>query len=112
MEALCSGAIAGAGLDVFETEPLPADSPLWEMDNVLVSPHMSGDFEGYAQAIATLFLSNFARYRNGEPLRNIIDKTKGFAASWPAMPPGANACGGPSPAYPVAARCRAACRAR
>lgn len=81
VEALRSGAIAGAGLDVFETEPLPADSPLWEMDNVLVSPHMSGDFEGYAQAIAALFLSNFARYRNGEPLRNIIDKTNGFAAS-------------------------------
>ena len=78
IEALESGAIAGAGLDVFVDEPLPADSPLWGMENVFVSPHMSGDFHGHKAAMAKVFIENFRRYRSGEPLLNVVDKGLGF----------------------------------
>ena len=78
--ALDAGALAGAALDVFETEPLPADSPLWRHPAIIVSPHMSGDFIGYEDAVAELFLDNFRRYQAGEPLRNLVDKALGFAA--------------------------------
>ena len=78
IEALERGVIAGAGLDVFAEEPLPAASPLWGMDNVLVSPHMSGDFHGHKAAMARVFIENFRRYRAGEPLLNIVDKRLGF----------------------------------
>ena len=80
IEALTGGRIAGAGLDVFTTEPLPADSPLWEMENVIVSPHMSGDFHGHKAAMAKVFIENFRRYRAGEPLVNVVDKRLGFVA--------------------------------
>ena len=78
IEALESGVIAGAGLDVFAEEPLPAESPLWAMENVLVSPHMSGDYKGHRVAIADVFIENFRRYRTGEPLVNVVDKRLGF----------------------------------
>ena len=78
IEALAGGAIAGAGLDVFGKEPLPAASPLWEMENVFVSPHMSGDFRGYAPVAADIFIENFRRFRAGEPLLNVVDKRLGF----------------------------------
>ena len=78
IEALESGVIAGAGLDVFTEEPLPSASPLWEMENVFVSPHMSGDFQGHKKAMADLFVENFRRYRAGEPLVNVVDKRLGF----------------------------------
>ena len=78
IEALENGAIAGAGLDVFVDEPLPADSPLWGMENVFVSPHMSGDFHGHKAAMAKVFIENFRRYRSGEPLLNVVDKGLGF----------------------------------
>ena len=78
IEALENGVIAGAGLDVFAEEPLPAVSPLWGMENVLVSPHMSGDFHGHKAAMAKVFIENFRRYRAGEPLVNIVDKRLGF----------------------------------
>ena len=78
--ALDEGLIAGAALDVFVTEPLPADSPFWLQPNVVVSPHNSGDFFGCEEALADLFLDNFRRYQAGEPLRNLIDKGLGFAA--------------------------------
>lgn len=78
VEALRDGDIAGAGLDVFETEPLAAESPLWELRNVIVSPHMSGDFCGYPEVLAQLFIDNLARYRRGEPLHNVVDKTLGY----------------------------------
>ena len=79
--ALERGTIAGAALDVFETEPLPADSPLWETPGLLVSPHMSGDFHGYPEALAELFLDNLRRFRAGEALRNVVDKSLGFVPS-------------------------------
>ena len=76
--------IAGAALDVFESEPLPAASPLWSMPHVIVSPHMSGDFNGYAYALAEVFLENYRRYRAGERLLNLIDKQLGFVPAGPA----------------------------
>ena len=78
--ALENGVIAGAGLDVFVEEPLPASSPLWAMENVLVSPHMSGDFHGHKKAMAKVFIENFRRYRAGEPLMNVVDKGLGFVS--------------------------------
>lgn len=81
VEALASGRIAGAALDVFETEPLPDDSPLWDMPNVVVSPHMSADFVGWLDALAEVFVDNFRRWHAGEPLRNVVDKELGYVAS-------------------------------
>ena len=87
IEALENGVIAGAGLDVFAEEPLPATSSLWEMENVIVSPHMSGDFHGHKATMAEVFIENFHRYRAGEPLVNVVDKRLGFVSrSTPAKP--------------------------
>jgi phosphoglycerate dehydrogenase-like enzyme len=80
IEALRDGDIAGAALDVFEDEPLPSSSPLWEMPNVLVSPHMSGDFAGFRIAVVELFLENLGRYVERKPLKNVVDKRLGFPA--------------------------------
>jgi len=80
VRALRDGAIAGAALDVFHDEPLPASSPLWGMENVIVSPHMSGDWHGSHAALADLFVRNFRRFVAGEPLLNVVDKRQGFAA--------------------------------
>jgi phosphoglycerate dehydrogenase-like enzyme len=79
--ALDEGAIAGAALDVFETEPLPESSPLWSAPRLIVSPHMSGDFLECRQALIELFVDNLERYRAGAPLRNIVDKTLGYVRS-------------------------------
>ena len=76
--ALENGVIAGAGLDVFTEEPLPDTSPLWGMENVFVSPHMSGDYHGHKQAMADVFIDNLRRFRSGEPLVNVVDKRLGF----------------------------------
>jgi phosphoglycerate dehydrogenase-like enzyme len=76
--ALSDGTIAGAGLDVFETEPLPADSPLWRMPNVIISPHVAGDTDQYSRRFTDLFLDNLARFRAGEPLRNVVDVARGY----------------------------------
>ncbi|MFE0028375.1 D-2-hydroxyacid dehydrogenase [Amycolatopsis sp. NPDC059021] len=79
--ALGEGSIAGAALDVFETEPLPPESPLWTMENVLVSPHMSGDFIGWRNTLVEVFRENFIRWRAGEPLHNVVDKQLGYVPS-------------------------------
>ncbi len=76
--ALRNGVIAGAALDVFDTEPLPASSPLWSMPTVLVSPHMSGDFAGSLPVLAELFVDNYRRWLSGNPLRNVVDKRLGY----------------------------------
>ncbi|TDB99164.1 D-2-hydroxyacid dehydrogenase [Actinomadura sp. 7K534] len=81
VEALRAGRIAGAALDVFEDEPLPESSPLWDMPNVLVSPHMSGDVIGWRDELVWLFTANLDRYVAGRPLRNVVDKRLGYVGS-------------------------------
>ncbi|MDR7159577.1 D-2-hydroxyacid dehydrogenase [Arthrobacter sp. BE255] len=76
--ALASGSIAGAALDVAHPEPLPEGHPLWRMDNVIITPHMSGDTEDYLDDLGKLFVDNLKRYCNGELLENIVDKALGF----------------------------------
>ncbi|MCK7542773.1 D-2-hydroxyacid dehydrogenase [Marinobacter bryozoorum] len=81
IDALNKGEIAGAALDVFEEEPLPEDHPLWEMGNVILTPHMSGDFIGWRRALTDQFLENFDRWHKGEDLFNHVDKKLGYAGS-------------------------------
>jgi phosphoglycerate dehydrogenase-like enzyme len=76
--ALQAGRLAGAGLDVFETEPLPADSPLWQMENVILTPHISGLTPHYFARAAELFAANLKRYRNGQPHQNLYDPARGY----------------------------------
>jgi phosphoglycerate dehydrogenase-like enzyme len=78
VEALRDGEIAGAALDVFVDEPLPPEHPFWDLEGVIVSPHMSGDRFGWREALAELFLDNLSRWRSGEPLRNLVDKRLGY----------------------------------
>jgi D-2-hydroxyacid dehydrogenase (NADP+) len=70
--------IAGAGLDVFATEPLPADSPMWSFPNVIISPHIAGGMEDYVARATAVFCENLRRYLSGRRLINIVDKKKGY----------------------------------
>lgn len=75
VEALMSGHLSGAALDVFEEEPLPEESPLWELPNVIVSPHSTDNVPGLTNELQSeLFRDNLRRYLGGEPLRNTLDK--------------------------------------
>ena len=76
--ALHQGAIAGAALDVFEEEPLPASSPLWTTPNLFVSPHMSGDADNWGRRILELFATNLAAWRAGRPLDGVVDRSRGY----------------------------------
>ena len=76
--ALGDGHLGGAVLDVFETEPLPPDNPLWEMPNVLVSPHSASTVSDENEIITSIFIDNLRRYLAGEPLRNVFDPARGF----------------------------------
>ena len=78
IEALRTGAIAGAGLDVTNPEPLPKDSPLWEMDNVIITPHNAGQSPKAPRRVFELFCENLKRFVAGEPLINVVDKTRGY----------------------------------
>lgn len=78
VEALQEKRIAGAALDVFTTEPLPKDSPLWALDNVIVTPHHSGSSPRAAERTLTLFAENLRRYKAGEPLINRVDFEAGY----------------------------------
>lgn len=78
VEALRADIIAGAALDVFDVEPLPSGSPLWSMPNVLVSPHMSGDYVGFESDMMTVFTENLTRWQRGEPLHNVVDPALGY----------------------------------
>ena len=78
IEALRGGGIAGAALDVYEEEPLPASSALWSMPNVIVSPHICGDFDGWEEAVVGVFVDNLGRFVRGEALRNPVDLHAGF----------------------------------
>lgn len=79
IDALERGVIAGAALDVFEVEPLPAESPLWRMPNVLVSPHRAGDHGRWMEDVVALFVDNLKRFVAGETLRNVVDVELGYA---------------------------------
>jgi phosphoglycerate dehydrogenase-like enzyme len=70
--------IAGAGLDVFAAEPLPADSRLWKLPNVILSPHVAGVMEDYIERATEVFCRNLRRYLNGRKLVNVVDKEKGY----------------------------------
>ena len=78
IDALQTGQIAGAGLDVFEVEPLPADSPLWKLDNVILSPHIAGYTPEYDRRAIDLFTQNLRRYLTGRPLLNLVNKQVGY----------------------------------
>jgi phosphoglycerate dehydrogenase-like enzyme len=78
LAALQKKQLAGAGLDVFHDEPLPADSPLWEQPNVIISPHVAGLSPYYIERAFTLFKENLRRYVAGEPLLNRIDLERGY----------------------------------
>lgn len=78
IQALRSGRLAGAGLDVTEEEPLPADSPLWSMDNVIITPHSSGRTPRYMDHLFPIFHENLDRYMAGKPLTNTVDLDAGY----------------------------------
>ncbi|WP_053363856.1 D-2-hydroxyacid dehydrogenase [Bacillus sp. FJAT-27251] len=80
IDALSNGEIAGAGLDVFEKEPLSEDSPLWDMDNVIITPHTAGSTEHYAKRVLQdIFIPNLKAYRAGNvPSINLVDYKKGY----------------------------------
>lgn len=80
VEALQTGEIAGAGLDVFVKEPLEETSPLWEMENVIITPHTSGSTEHYTKrVIENIFLPNLMHYLEGKlPPINLVDYSKGY----------------------------------
>jgi phosphoglycerate dehydrogenase-like enzyme len=74
--ALQAGEIAGAGLDVFEIEPLPAGHPLWRMDNVILTPHTAAASPRVAERHLETLLENVRRFVAGRPLRNVVDKQR------------------------------------
>jgi phosphoglycerate dehydrogenase-like enzyme len=78
IEALRDGRLGGAALDVFRREPLPADSPYWDLPNVIVTPHLSGAMEDYWTPLVALFAENLRRFEKGEPLLNVVDKAAGY----------------------------------
>ncbi len=78
IQALREGWIAGAGLDVFEEEPLPDSSPLWDMENVIITGHYAGGTPHYLDRLMEIFLENLRRYQTGEPLVNVVDKRLGY----------------------------------
>ncbi|MCT9079424.1 D-2-hydroxyacid dehydrogenase [Streptomyces fulvoviolaceus] len=78
VEALSKRWIAGAALDVFEDEPLPPDSPLWQVPGLIVSPHMSGDTVGWRDELGTQFVELYGRWEAGRSLPNVVDKQRGY----------------------------------
>ncbi|MFI8072010.1 D-2-hydroxyacid dehydrogenase [Streptomyces sp. NPDC086033] len=77
-EAVSKRWIAGAALDVFETEPLPPESPLWRIPGLIVSPHMSGDTVGWRDELGTQFVEMYDRWEAGRALTNVVDKQRGY----------------------------------
>jgi phosphoglycerate dehydrogenase-like enzyme len=76
--ALKDGTIAAAALDVTDPEPLPADSELWGMENVIITPHVSGAVKGYGHRAAEIFLANLGRWVKGEPLQQLVSPERGY----------------------------------
>ncbi len=78
VDALKAGKLAGCGLDVTETEPLPADSPLWNAPNLVISPHCGGVSSHRMRKLIEFFCENLRRYQDGRPLLNVVDQRKGY----------------------------------
>jgi phosphoglycerate dehydrogenase-like enzyme len=78
LKALKEKWIAGATLDVFEREPLPEESPLWGLENIIITPHISGDLKDYPERVMEIFSDNLLRWRAGEPLTHVVDLTRGY----------------------------------
>jgi len=78
IDALRQKRIAGALLDVTETEPLPEDSPLWNLDNAIITGHYAGCGPDYTHKAMCIAMENLERYKRGEPLKNLVDKSKGY----------------------------------
>jgi phosphoglycerate dehydrogenase-like enzyme len=78
LEVLDKGRLAGAALDVFEQEPLPSSSPLWEREDIILTPHVSGLASDYQDVVRELFVDNLGRYLDGRPLVNTIDRSLGY----------------------------------
>jgi len=78
VRALKVGLIGGAGLDVFESEPLPPESELWRLHNVIISPHIAGETPHYNEGAVALFSDNLRRYLADEPLLNLVDPQRGY----------------------------------
>jgi phosphoglycerate dehydrogenase-like enzyme len=78
IEALRGGSLAFAALDVFSEEPLPENSPLFDLPNLFMTPHVSGNFPDYSRVANRVFLSNLRRHLNDEPLENVVDKQRGY----------------------------------
>jgi phosphoglycerate dehydrogenase-like enzyme len=76
--ALESGQLRAVATDVAREEPLPADNPLWDAPNLIVAPHSSASQDRYFDMVFDLFVDNLASYVAGEPLRNVIDLSKGY----------------------------------
>lgn len=76
--ALETGVIRGAGLDVFESEPLPETSPLWNMENVIITPHVAALSPYYMERAIKLFIENLSKYLHNADMLNVIDKEKGY----------------------------------
>lgn len=76
--AMVSGHVAAGVLDVFDPEPLPKESPLWDLPNALISPHCSAVHDGWEDASFDMFLDNLGRFIKGEELRNIVDPERGY----------------------------------
>jgi phosphoglycerate dehydrogenase-like enzyme len=78
IEALSEKRLGGAALDVFPIEPLPASSPLWDMPNIILSPHIAGASERYFEQAIALFIANLQRYLSDQPLLNEVDPRLGY----------------------------------
>lgn len=78
IKALNEHKLAGAALDVFPEEPLPKKSPLWEMPNVIITPHIAGASAHYDERAMALFAENLSRYVSDQPLLNVFDLKKGY----------------------------------
>ncbi len=78
VSVLRTGHLLGAALDVFEREPLPADHPLWELDNVIISPHTAALSERENERLVAAFCDNLRRYLAGEPLQHVVDVESGY----------------------------------
>jgi len=76
--ALQTGHLGGAVLDVFEVEPLPQSSPLWDFENVLITPHCCAIYDGWEKNSVKMFCENLTRYRQGKPLSNVVDPVRGY----------------------------------